>query len=139
MDENKVQCLNVLFKKPIEQFYALQVRNNEELRQVAQFYLLSFSKRVFWLSVNSYDLVQTYLNGEDLLALTREFPVVIVYHTGQEMQNRQLPNITKQVLDYRKMHSMYTLFLSQVSTDIFGFKATSPWSLAGSTSCVGDV
>jgi hypothetical protein len=114
---------------------AFSLSSVREIKQVAQFYLLSAKKRLFWKAFNVFDLVNIFLDkadgtefgvGGSVVSVTSEFPVIVIYQTGAEVGGQKLDplidNLVNQIIAHRTMYPHFrTLFLTLVSHRGFVF------------------
>lgn len=126
-DPAKKKILADLFVKK-EDFYALCVSSRNELKQVVQYYLLSFKGRVYWKDFNSYELVQSFIDSNSPLELTSIYDVVVIYHGFNEMENKRLGDIVNQVVEFRRHKGLKTLFISTKIETKFDFVIENLWS-----------
>lgn len=98
----------------------VKVKNRDQLLQVGQAIILSYGKFVDYKAVNTYQLVEEFIQGDSILSEYSTYEMLIIYHGMNEMPNRQLHNITNQLVSLRAVKRLPTWVLSTKDDSAFG-------------------
>lgn len=119
--DQKKSLLDAITNKEgrIKNLVGIKAWNLMDMKQIIQFYILAFQRRVHWGSYNTFEFVDIMLtDGQSLLDTMSQYPVLIIYHGIKEMVNKRLFDLTNQVIEYRKMSpDLYTLVVSSKEWD----------------------
>lgn len=96
-------------KKYIESFI---FNSDESLKQYCQQVILAYDRFIDWECVNSYTFVERFLQGEPIYSDALIPELLIITHGYREMPNRQLHNVTNQIIASRKSVGKKTLLVS---------------------------
>lgn len=81
---------------------------------VVQDYILSFGKRVHWQTFSTQELVETYFAKDtNVSAMMKDCQVLIITHSGQEVQHTYNVDLSKQIIGQREIMRKHTLFVAQ--------------------------
>lgn len=100
------------FVKSKSSVQALVFRTDKQLKQYAQRVILAFNENIYWDCVNSYQLVERFIQGESIYQDNLGPQLLIITHGYNEMANKQLVPIVNQVIAMRKSQDLKTLLLS---------------------------
>lgn len=91
---------------------AYQLSTLLELKQFAQRYIMKLGHRVNWVALNTYEIVEQFIQSVPIDQTLSEAELLIVYHGIKEIPNRQIHNIPNGVISNRYARGKPTLLLS---------------------------
>ena len=102
-----------LFEAPRGKAFSLRVESSDTAKRVVQEYILSFKEKVSWGDFTTQELVEKAFGKEQrVLSLSNEFDVLIVIHTGKEIEHTYNVDLTAQIKGYRELHGQSMLFIA---------------------------
>lgn len=130
LEDSKAAILDSLVganPKGLYDTYAWRISSKEEIRQVVQWFILAFEERVYWYSSNIYDIMNVSFSKNSMVQWMIEYPVLIIWHTGQQPAVKWSGDLLNHILSSREMKNRPTLVISQIESSLLP-KLTDPWT-----------